>query len=307
MPNWMGSDQLILVLGVGGFVGSALSAKLRENYQVIGVTRSSRDGLDPGTYLLDLTIESSRDVLKHICEKSSVSLIIDASSSGVTPSQRNSKTSMELTSSAKTITSASAALGIPVIHFSTVAIHERRLSNDPYVIGKAKAVALFHDLLSHGGRGAVIYTPRIFGPNEPRGRFLSDMVSALKTGEDFLIRDGSLRRSFISLADITHFISDLPHLFLDSGLPKSLSIPLSFSATLHEVGQSILRIGKQKGLAGSIRFESRNTFGWTDDYADERIFQTSLVARLTHGSFSLALPSIEADDRTLDERFKELF
>lgn len=303
----MKSDQSILVLGVGGFVGSAIASKLRDNYRVIGVSRSRRTELESDTHILDLTTATGQQSLTRICEDSTISLIIDAASSGVTPSHRNAHTLTQLSDLALSVISTSCAFNLPVIHFSTVAIHERRFSEDPYVVGKANVAALFHDFLDRDGLGAMIYTPRIFGPNEPRGRLLSDMVRAMRMGEEFVIRDRTLRRSFVSLSDIANFTAELPRLFLGSGLPASLSIPLSFSATIEDVGASIFRVGRRKGFDGTIRFEEHQPQITSDDCSDERIFRTSLFGRLAHGALSLAFPSIEADGPALDARFEELF
>jgi len=205
-------EGVTVILGAGGFLGTALRKSLMETPGVKYIsTTHQREVADASGYLwLDVrNRESVVAALDRIGEYKPRK-ILNLISLGVSPYERDIRSedvgcAREYAQLLSSKVRESGNTLLTLVNVSTENIYEFQ---DSY----SQTSRVIHEELAQC-RSSIKYVnvslPRVFGPGEPRGRFLSDLSAAIKESSSFEIEEPDRIRRLVHIDDVVTAISRL--------------------------------------------------------------------------------------------------
>jgi len=201
----------IVVLGGSGFIGSTFRSQLQQAHipHLVTTHRAISVNNDDVHYL-DIfdgeSIVNSFERIKHFNPTS----IINCVALGVNPSERGNlqtKATRALAQFSMNLSNLlqDAELGLTQLVHLTTSLTEDSEYQDPYVVHSR---FLTENLKSRvpPSRFTVLSLPRVFGLNEPPGRFLGDLARSVRLSSHVKIIEPCRVRNYLSLTDLVNAV-----------------------------------------------------------------------------------------------------
>lgn len=237
----------ILLIGASGFIGRRVSAHLRA--LGVEVTEASRSGTDKGFTQLNLADSSS---LKSILVTSHYDWVVNLAGAGMTHG-RHSSQEMEVANFSGPLALASTVASLrdpPAILHAASAIEANSRSETSSEYARTKAagtLGLAKALRGFGVPHVVVRLHNVYGPGQPRGRFVRDAVDAAIADREFVIQQPHRIRDFCYVEDVATRISECVMLpvhrrYIEIGTGTGVSL-LSATRMIYGIlGTSCVRI-----------------------------------------------------------------
>lgn len=204
----------VLLLGAGGFIGSRLLSRLRNlQCNILATTHNKRLAIQEQLLLFDILDTSSLNEKFDLFRKFEPELIVNCIMFGVSPRDRTEITHesdqlvTEYVEKLIHVTqSLSAQNSTRLIHFATrlTLIENER---DRYVSLSRRCEFLLTQELSPENM-TVVRLPRIYGPNEPNGRFIADLVNEMISTGRVTVKQPCRQRAYIHVDHLVDAIVD---------------------------------------------------------------------------------------------------
>ncbi len=224
----------ILVIGASGFLGGSVVSSLKHRgANVISTSRNTKNG----NHYFDYTDPDAGLILSDLIKRFRPSLILDMAAPNVSQLDRSKPLSKAdkmygdlLCMKVRDFSEAH------VLHISTTEVDDD--SRNFYVDFK-RSVLYSLSNLDHR-RLTTIKLPRLIGPNEPAGRFISDLISSLHLNNSFKVLEPHRERDFLNLE-----------------LARDIIVGSALAIT-HENGEPVgINVCAERWSLGEIAFISR--------------------------------------------------
>lgn len=242
----------VAVLGSSGYIGSTLVRGLR--HQGIETFATSRSSRNPKLRInvLDSEIASR---LKGL----GATAVVDCS--GSVPATRRRDAHSNHVAGTRNLTAQLSESGIDLVHIATALPHG---TSDPetqeYLHNKLMAESLVRDWLDVGqGVGAILRLDSIYGPQLPRGRFLSDCARAARLGYSFRLTQPKARRGFTHERDLVAALTWILNRGRATNVTSVVVQPSSV-VTMAEAMELVIAWVRQSRLLGSESLPELDNF-----------------------------------------------
>jgi nucleoside-diphosphate-sugar epimerase len=255
-----------LVLGGSGFLGGAVCRALETRaYRVVSTGRSQR-----GTTLgLDVSRRGAAQLLRSILHEFRPDVAVDLVAPNVSPVDRVQRVRPRMYDYGTTLVGElSRSRVIPLVHVSTENLTEQPL--DAYFDFKNSA---FESIGQSDLPTISIDLPRIVGPNEPRGRFVADLIAARVSNREFTIDDPWRCRDLISVELAGELVAEISHVLVDRSMPRCDLEVVAETWTLTGIAdfiESVIRSGAAERELNSSRLAARGVPEGSGDSSRER-------------------------------------
>lgn len=198
----------ILVLGATGFLGQRLVPLLLERGHQV-VPAGLRSAIDD---VIKVDITDANSVATAL-DRIAPDGVINLAGAGLPRVGASSGDSWRVNDQGtRTVASAVARLADPpsLVHAASALEHEPEDLAFDYARSKAAGSAGVSSILAGTAcRYSVARIHNVYGPGQPAGRFVGDLVSALKSGRPFVVRHPSRQRDFCFVDDVVEHLADL--------------------------------------------------------------------------------------------------
>jgi hypothetical protein len=183
----------ILVIGSSGYLGGSVTSSLkRRGANVISTSRNAKNG----NCYFDYNDPNAGLILSDLLKRFRPSLILDLAAPNVSQLDRSKPLSKADKMYGDLLCmKVSVFSETHVLHISTTEVDDD--SRNFYVDFKRSVLCSLSNL-DHG-RLTTIKLPRLIGPNEPSGRFISDLISSLHLNDSFKVLEPNRERDFLNL------------------------------------------------------------------------------------------------------------
>ena len=190
----------ILVIGASGFLGESVVTELKHRgANVISTSRNAKNG----TQHFDYNDSDADLILSQLIRTFRPSLILDMAAPNVSQPNRNKPLSKADKTYGELLCLAARDFSeTHVLHISTTEVDEDSIN---FYVDFKRSVLSSLSNLDHR-QVTTIKLPRLVGPNEPPGRFISDLLSSLRLNNSFKVSDPDRVRDFLNLKLATDII-----------------------------------------------------------------------------------------------------
>jgi nucleoside-diphosphate-sugar epimerase len=194
-----------LVIGATGFLGRHLMPELlRRGHVALAASRSATTG-----ERLDVSDEAlCIDVLHRVAPD----LVVNLAGVGVTAGSADSLCMQAVNATGSVVLARAAAeSGIPLLHVaSSTEPLPGMLAESEYSQTKALGTAKVDHMMRSGRTPiAIARVHNTYGPDQPRGRFIADVMHRMRSGGEFTIRHPSRIRDFCLVDDVVARLADI--------------------------------------------------------------------------------------------------
>lgn len=207
----------VLVLGSRGFIGSRIVSDLRANgVCTFGTSHLSLEESRQEFYF-DIFAESAEEDLRKAIQSSRPQQIVNCIGFGVTPTTRVGSDGPPMASLERMVRilkdglCESSVFDYSLVHL-TSALEPVDDQEHFYASICRAQTQLFVDSFRPDVLN-ILRLPKVIGPGEPRGRFLSDLIAQLAEQREVTVNEPCRQRSILGLADLSTLIQS----FVSSG------------------------------------------------------------------------------------------
>lgn len=192
----------VLVVGASGFLGSQLVRALRNNGRhVVGTTRAPAH---PSHITLDLL---DGEAIANTLDRVRPSTVVNLAGAGLPRDGRGPEAAESNVVGSRMLAQAVLECRVrPFLIHAGSALEDASSEVSEYSLSKAagtEAVAVtLHDV-GH----LIVRIHSVYGPTQPRGRFLSDLIDSLLAGAAFTIQHPERSRDFCFVDDVVGILS----------------------------------------------------------------------------------------------------
>ena len=195
----------VLVIGATGFLGRHLVPELlRRGHEAVAASRSATTG-----ERLDVSDEAlCIDVLHRVAPD----LVVNLAGLGVTAGSADSLCMQAVNATGSVVLARAAAeSGIPLLHVaSSTEPLPGMLAESEYSQTKALGTAKVDHMMRSGRASiAIARVHNTYGPDQPRGRFIADVMHRMRSGGEFTIRHPARVRDFCLVDDVVARLVDV--------------------------------------------------------------------------------------------------
>lgn len=250
----------ILVIGASGFIGGALVDTLRRReHQVVGTARRSN-----GYVPLDVT---DRGAVEEVVSGTQYDAVVNLAATGVTSGSASTDGLHSVNVlGAQNVAAAVAALAAPPWFVHAASSTEPRpalpspgAGESPYSRSKHAGTSALREIL-HGAQvpHSVVRIHNTYGPGQPPGRFVRDLIDTVSHGLPFLLRHPNRVRDFCYIDDVAELLADVVERresFSDHEIGSGVGM------TLRQAAQIVVdRVGGGPGLLGDVEAPERDPY-----------------------------------------------
>ncbi len=195
----------VLVIGSSGFIGRHLTAELTSRgHGLVATSLSGR--LGPCLDVADV------DSCCRVIEAVAPEVVVNLAGAGVTAGSASDEDMVRTNSDGPTnVARAGVRCGARIVH---VGSSTEPLLGMPaesfYSLTKAEGTVRIAKLMSANPRSiTVARVHNAYGPGQPRGRFIIDLVKAVSAGKELQVRFPDRIRDFCEVGDVVRALSDL--------------------------------------------------------------------------------------------------
>jgi nucleoside-diphosphate-sugar epimerase len=188
----------VLLLGGSGFVGSRIQEFLSVGSNEVFITSTEKKPARPNVFSLSSSSVDFECQFDRVISESRPDVVIDLVSPNVSPRDRRSGQTELAQRYVAVLRKNLESSAIPALVHVSTELAQSTQSQDSYIQSKLIAVRELAEI-EVANLVSTVYLPRIFGPGEPAGRFISDLIADLIKKGHTDVREPSRIREFMSV------------------------------------------------------------------------------------------------------------